>query len=330
MTIGVIITVFNLERFVAEALTSVLNQTRKADRIIVVNDGSSDNSQQIIEKFLPHVEIITNSTNQGVLPSVLKAVKHLNTEVVALLDGDDVWEPEKLEWLSTQFETYSDAMMVLHTYQRIDASGTLLPGHDITQINLNRIEELKFRYNQDELLKESILSYRGVWLGSALSFRKSCLDIEAFENWSLSIWGHELSHQDQPLAAYLIASNSDWKIKYIHKNLFRYRIFGSNSSGSSQTLPQALRTLQRSKATLLRTNALVKQMNNRFESIRRQDLKLLEVVYLEALYNRRFSKSLGCFAKLFTKLWSMRERLKEIVRFFGVWILGPSRFLKLK
>jgi glycosyltransferase involved in cell wall biosynthesis len=327
MTVGVIITVYNLEHYAAEAIRSVLNQTLKPDRVLVINDGSTDSSQQVIKQF-ENIEVINYEQNRGVLPSVIEGIRLLDTDIIALLDGDDVWTVTKLSEIHTTFQE-ADTMMVLHNFTRMDATGALLPGIDVTQKNLGRIEQQPIR-NQDELIKESILSYRGVWLGSALSFRKSFLDVNSFEHWSMKIWGHELSHQDQPLAAYLIVSNPEKKIRYIPKALFNYRIFGENSSGSSATLVKALKTLQRSKATLLRTHALVKKMEGRVQPLKRQELKLKEVIYLEALYQRKMLNALSLFTTLFLQFWNSPEKAKELVRFFGVFILGPSRFLRLK
>lgn len=329
MTIGVIVTVYNLERYVAEALTSVLNQTLKPDRIIVINDASVDNSLSMLKQFAPHVEIVNHIQNQGVLPSVIEAVKMLSTDVVALLDGDDVWEIDKLAEMHAAFLANANTMMVLHNYSRINSDGELLPGADVTQKNLSRINRYPVQ-EHDELLKESILSYRGVWLGSALSFKRSTLHVDMFEQWSLKIWGHELSHQDQPLAVYLIANNPHRQIHFINKELFRYRIFGDNSSGSSTTLPKALRTLQRSKATIVRTQALVAQMPGRIDSAKRQDSKLKEVAYLEALYLQNRKDALKLFGALFFNSWTPQERSRELIRLCGVLIIGPARFLKLK
>lgn len=330
MTVGVIVTVYNLEQYVKEALMSVVNQHLKPDRTIVIDDGSTDNSREVIQEFRTIFELVTNPVNQGVLPSVITGIKMLDTDVVALLDGDDVWEPNKLFDVMDTFNKDDSIMMVLHNFKRINKDGVLIPGVDITQRNLDRINKLSEKMDQDELLKDSILSYRGVWLGSALSFKRSTLNVEEFEHWSLNFWGHEYSHQDQPLAAYLIANNPKDRIRYIHQELFRYRIYGENSSGSSTTLPKALKTLQRSKATLIRTHSIVKQLGNRQDSLQRQEMKLLEVTYLEALYNNHWATAFKLFVSLFYEFWTMKDRIKEIGRFGGVLILGPTRFLKLK
>jgi glycosyltransferase involved in cell wall biosynthesis len=332
MTVGVVITVYNLADFVAEAIDSVLKQSIKADRIIVVNDGSSDDSLAVIQRYSDNVTIIDNKTNMGVLPSVLLAIEQLDTDIIAMLDGDDRWGHDKIGQVKNVFQTTGDVMFCTHSYRRIDRSGKVIGGNDITLDNLSRIKEsAKNDQNQmDILLKESILSYRGVWLGSALSFRRSCLHVEAFKKFSEAMWGHELSHQDQPIAAWMILQNPNLKIRYIDKVLFDYRIFGSNSSGSSASLTTALRTLSRSKATLMRTKEIVQLMPGRRYELRRQLYKLEEVSYLKRLYKKNYVGAIRMFVKLFFEFWTGRERVKEFVRLTGVMVLGPDRFLRNK
>lgn len=331
MTVGVIITVFNLEKYVAEAIQSVLAQTRQPYKIIVVNDGSVDNSKAIIESFTDRVELLHYEQNQGVLPGIISAMKKLDTDIIAFLDGDDRWHPDKLKQIMQAFEGDEKAMLVTHSYRRINAAGELQPVMDKTLRNLERIESLNGTIVQtDRELKNSILSYKGVWLGSAFTIRKKLLDQAAFENWSTKLWGHSLSHQDQPLAAFLILTNPEGRIVYLPEKLFDYRVFGENSSGSSATLEKALRTLSRSKATLLRTYDAVLQMKNRPRELKAQKNELREIAYLEFLYTRNLGKACALFLPLFFSHWDIREKIKESVRLAGVVTLGADRLLKYK
>jgi glycosyltransferase involved in cell wall biosynthesis len=324
-------TVYNLEAFVAEAIESVLKQSVRPDRFVVVNDGSSDKSLEVMMGYSRDITIIDNKKNVGVLQSVLEAIEKLDTDIVALIDGDDRWDREKLSNVRDVFASDDHVMFSTHSFRRIDRNGNLLAGDDITLTNLDRIKR-KAAGNMEEmdlLLKESILSYKGVWLGSALSFRRNCFDIKSFRKFSESIWGHDLSHQDQPIAYYMILANPDGRIRYIDKVLFDYRIFGENSSGSSASPARALRTLSRSKATLLRTKDLVEKMPRKHE-LRRQIGKIREIDYLENLYKKNYRLAAGNFVELFFSFWNWRERTKETVRFVGVLIFGPDRFLKYK
>ncbi len=331
MTIGVVITVFNLEKYVAEAIESVLAQSRQPDKIIVVDDGSKDNSKAIIELFKDRVELLENVQNQGVLPSIISAMKKLDTDIIAFLDGDDRWHRDKLKETAEVFERDQRAMLVTHSYNRMNARGEIQDVMDKTLRNLNRIENLNATSElTDAELKNSILSYKGVWLGSAFVIRKKFIDHAKFEDWSMKLWGHSLSHQDQPLAAFLILTNPDAKIVYIPKKLFDYRVFGENSSGNSATLEKALYTLSRSKATLLRTHDAVSKMKDRSRELNVQKNKLQEIEYLELLYTRRLRKAVPVFLSLLFSHWDAREKIKEAFRFAGVIILGTNRLLKYK
>lgn len=331
MTIAVVITVFNLEKYIAEAIESVLVQTLQPNRIIVVNDGSTDNSKAVIERYKDRIELLNNPQNQGVLPSIISAMKKLDTDIIAFLDGDDRWHCDKLKKIAEVFERDERTMLVTHSYHRMNAMGEIQPMMDKTLRNLNRIENLNISSEQaDTELKNSILSYKGVWLGSAFVIRKKFLDLAKFEDWSLQLWGHSLSHQDQPLAAFLILTHPEGKIVYIPEKMFDYRVFGENSSGNSATLERALHTLRRSKATLLRTHDAVSKMTNRPRELKTQKHKLQEIEYLEFLYTRRLRKAVPNFVSLFFSHWDAREKVKETLRLGGAIVLGTNRLLKYK
>ncbi len=331
MTVGVIITVFNLEAYVAEAIQSVLNQSHKADKILIINDGSSDGSAAIISTFANQIEVINNVTNMGVLPSMISGIKLLNTDIIAFLDGDDRWHVDKLKSIVNVYQSDESCMLVTHSYRRMNAQGQVDSLKDKTLLNLERIEGLAASIEvTDKELKNSILSYKGVWLGSAFSIRRKYLKIDEFESWSLGIWGHELSHQDQPLVAFMIFKNPTATIRYISSKLFDYRIFGDNSSGASSDINKALRTIKRSKATLLRTYHVVKLMPGREKELEAQLNKLHEIEYLELLYTGEKLKAFKVFFSLLFSFWNPKESLKETVRFFSVLFFGVNWVLKYK
>ena len=94
-TISVIIPTYNRAHTLKRALDSVLAQTRPADEIIVVDDGSSDDTEQLIQQHYPQVTYIKQA-NQGVSAARNRAIEIATGEWLALLDSDDEWLPEKL------------------------------------------------------------------------------------------------------------------------------------------------------------------------------------------------------------------------------------------
>ena len=93
--ISVIIPVFNCERFVGEALESVLAQTLPPDQIIVVDDGSRDGTAGVVRSFGPRIEYVFKE-NGGISSAVNLGLSHARCDVFAFLDADDVWTTEKL------------------------------------------------------------------------------------------------------------------------------------------------------------------------------------------------------------------------------------------
>jgi hypothetical protein len=106
--IAVVLPVHNHERYVAEAIASVLGQTRPPDRLVVVDDGSSDDSVAVAERALADAGPITaefrTQRNRGSARTLNEAIAGLDEEIVALLNSDDVWAPDRLERLMPELD----------------------------------------------------------------------------------------------------------------------------------------------------------------------------------------------------------------------------------
>jgi glycosyltransferase involved in cell wall biosynthesis len=94
--VSVIIPVFNRERYLREALESARAQTRPAEEIIVVDDGSTDDSAEVARSFGGNVRCLTQA-NQGCGPARNSGIAAARGELIAFLDSDDLWLPTKLE-----------------------------------------------------------------------------------------------------------------------------------------------------------------------------------------------------------------------------------------
>lgn len=99
--ISVIMTCHNEEAYIAQAVSSVLDQTAfgRVCEVLIVNDGSTDRSGAILEKLVSENSKLRVLTAPGVGPSAARnlAIAEAKGEFIAILDGDDVWAPEKLE-----------------------------------------------------------------------------------------------------------------------------------------------------------------------------------------------------------------------------------------
>lgn len=109
--ISVIIPTYNYGHFLQDALESALNQTYKNIEVIVVDDGSTDNTQQMLKPYEGRI-INIYKKNAGLSAARNTGIEHASGEYIAILDSDDVWHKDKLRKQLKLFENDSDLGVV--------------------------------------------------------------------------------------------------------------------------------------------------------------------------------------------------------------------------
>lgn len=100
MKISIITANYNYAQYIEEAIDSVLNQTYQDWELIVIDDGSSDNSVEIIKPYCEkdsRIRLIQNLENKGLKESIMLGLEHATGDWIAFLESDDVFEPDNLE-----------------------------------------------------------------------------------------------------------------------------------------------------------------------------------------------------------------------------------------
>lgn len=96
--VSVIMPSWNTGKFIAESIQSVINQTYKNWELIIVDDCSTDNTDEIVGKFTDiRIKYLKNEKNSGAALTRNRALREAKGEWIAFLDSDDLWKPEKLE-----------------------------------------------------------------------------------------------------------------------------------------------------------------------------------------------------------------------------------------
>lgn len=113
MKFSIIIPLYNKAPYIRKALETVCAQTYRDYEIIVVNDGSTDDSAVVAESYLQHAEgicyTIISQDNAGVAAARNRGVKHASGQYMAFLDADDWWEPDYLARMAELIADYPQA-----------------------------------------------------------------------------------------------------------------------------------------------------------------------------------------------------------------------------
>ena len=125
--VSVVVTCYNYGRYLRECINSVLKQTYSNFEIIVIDDGSTDDTPQIIQSFLDNRLIkYFRQDNQGQATAKNEGIKRSRGDLIAFLDADDQWQPTKLEKQLYLF-TSDQVGVVYSRASRINATGKPIP-----------------------------------------------------------------------------------------------------------------------------------------------------------------------------------------------------------
>jgi len=122
--ISVIIPVFNGAAYVVDALDSVFQQEVQPAEIIVINDGSTDGTAEVLERFHDRIRII-HQQNQGPAAARNAGLQSASGEMLAFLDADDLWPLDHLRLLLDCLHRFPDIEVALGHIQHIHAESTL-------------------------------------------------------------------------------------------------------------------------------------------------------------------------------------------------------------
>lgn len=117
--VSVIIPTYNREDYICETIESVLTQTYKDFEIIVVDDGSTDNTKEKLVPFLKNIKLIEQKNSERAVARN-NGIKNSSGKYIALLDSDDIWTPNKLEKQIDILDLKKDIILTYGQCQRIN------------------------------------------------------------------------------------------------------------------------------------------------------------------------------------------------------------------
>lgn len=212
--VSVIIPSYNREEYISATIDSVLNQTYKDFEVIVVDDGSRDNTKKQLEKFNSRIKVIYQRNSERAVSRNI-GVSNSNSEYIAFLDSDDTWLKNKLEEQVKILDENKDIILTYGKSLRMDQSGKQIKTakRQTEGISGNIFEKL--------LLRNFIVSatplLRRKQFESTNGFQTKYIPYEDWEFWlRFSLLG-KFYFLPKPLAKYRIHSEQSVKLTKAEK-----------------------------------------------------------------------------------------------------------------
>ena len=156
--ISVVMPVYNTDEYLRESISGVLNQTFKNFELILVNDGSTDNSLEIMQKFAKEdkrIKLINLEKNSGAGIARNEGIKHITGKYTLFVDSDDFMFPEMLERMYNQAEKLSLDMTLALAWVLDVPSGNMLPAQIIDR-------KVSFAYQYLQSKDIHVFSYKKI------------------------------------------------------------------------------------------------------------------------------------------------------------------------
>lgn len=222
--ISVAMAVFNGEKYIREQLDSIFSQTRPVDEIVIVDDGSTDDTVKIIRetaKSHPEIRLVLNEKNLGYKQNFCKAMSLVQGDITFLCDQDDKWEPEKVQVMMRIFEENTNVQVLASSFMFMDSDSIPF-----------KVEPKKGMSNNNMYLKE--VSERAL---VSVTFEEFCSH-NYFQGCSMALT-REI--REQFIEKFTDRIPHDWLIAligsrnqgffFLNRPLFCYRIHESNTIG---------------------------------------------------------------------------------------------------
>lgn len=302
--VSVIIPTYNRAHLIGRAIQSVLNQTYQDFEIIVVDDGSTDNTKEVVENFRKEnkrIRYIWYEKNKGGAVARNIGIRDAKGEYIAFLDSDDEWMPKKIEKQISLFDRCSDSIGVIYCsyYLQEDSFGYI---EKASLSNMKRGNVYNF------LLNGWCPSSTSFFLLKAQVFKKSGLFDEnlcSFQDYDLWI----------RIAQY-------YEFEFIEEHLaIKHNHEGSQIAKDLKPRFKGLNMFLKKWGDMIKKEAGVNVFNN----IRR--------IHLSAIYHNAVFDNLLIFhrreaIKYLKRLWEMRSlSLKDLIK-VGIILLGGPKLFK--
>lgn len=239
--VSVIIPTYNRDKFISDTIDSVLNQTFKDFEVIVIDDGSTDNTKSVLKKYGTRIRVL-EQTNLERAVARNNGVKNSSGKYIAFLDSDDLWMKNKLEKQVEILEQNKDIILTYCSCLRVDEEGKKI------KIAKRQLQGFSGNVKEHLLLRNCIVSptpvLRREYFNKTEGFKSQYIPYEDWEFWiRFSLLG-QFYFINEPLACYRIHSEQSVqlvkaeKIEHVTLSLLNnsFKLNGESSELKNKSL----------------------------------------------------------------------------------------------
>lgn len=241
---SIILTSYNLANYIEEAIESIINQTYPYWELIIIDDGSQDNSVEKIKPYLKdaRIKLYVHEKNQGAGKTVRDAMRYSSNEIIGLIDSDDALAEDALEIMANAYKYYPHYGVIHSNYWICDK-------------DLKIIKEYKYKDGtgqvnpkKSNLLEKKVKHFK--------TYRREAYEKTKGFNPKLKM------NCDRDIVQKL---EEVTEFKYIDKPLYYYRV---HESGVTRSNPQQVFL----ESYITRVNAYFRRLNTELPNITLEDL----------------------------------------------------------
>jgi len=204
--VTVLMSVFNGERYLREAMESILSQTFEDFEFLIINDGSTDRSREILLSYADsRIHLVDNEQNRGLTWSLNRGLRLATGQFVARQDADDISQPDRLSRQVEFLEKNTEVALLGSWYEKMDAEGNLigkrkLPGDNIA-IRWSLLFYCPFVHSAVMFRKQAVLERVGFY-NEALAYSSD------YDLWYRIASCMQVANLDEYLVKYRVAPES--------------------------------------------------------------------------------------------------------------------------
>lgn len=229
--ISIIVPVYNIDAYISDCITSILNSTYPEYELIIVNDGSIDSSLEIITKFQKNDSRISiiNQDNSGLSVARNNGLDYSNGDYITFIDGDDVISPVYIETLIKLAHKH-DADIVIVDYKRFKSQ------------HLNYLSYVESKDEKVMVFKNNISSLEQLYGENGLQFTVSWGKLYVKEIFDDLRFPQKVIHEDEFLA-HILLHRSNVTV-YSKRKLYYYRIREGSITSSARSINALLNGIE--------------------------------------------------------------------------------------